>query len=244
VLYLYGITDAHRSPQPLPAGFGGRAVDLHPLDGMAAVISELAQGRPEASERNLRVHFHVVAAFIASHTMLPVRFGTAYEDLAKLTAHLEHARRFYSNDLQRLRGQVEVGIRAIRRGTATAPFGETEDRVPANVGPGARYLAAKRASAAQSLSRQRQVQELAALLIERLVVPPSEVEWHAISNPTGEAGVSAAFLLRRESLPSFEQAVSTLRDLEPDLDVLLTGPWPPYSFVSPPEAANAPLEPS
>jgi hypothetical protein len=222
VLYLYGITDAHRSPQPLPAGFGGRAVDLHPLDGMAAVISELAQGRPEASERNLRVHFHVVAAFIASHT----------------------ARRFYSNDLQRLRGQVEVGIRAIRRGTATAPFGETEDRVPANVGPGARYLAAKRASAAQSLSRQRQVQELAALLIERLVVPPSEVEWHAISNPTGEAGVSAAFLLRRESLPSFEQAVSTLRDLEPDLDVLLTGPWPPYSFVSPPEAANAPLEPS
>ena len=239
MLYLYGITDAGCPPQPLPLGLEDRAVDILPLDGMAAVISELEQGRPEPTEGHLRAHFRVVEAFVAGHTILPVRFGAAFAGLAELKKHLERAHGYYSNDLQRLRGQIEVGIRALRRGAATCLSLSTEEPVPADAGPGARYLAGKRAQAAQILSRQRREKDLADLLIKRLAALGSPVEWRGASGAACETSVSAAFLLPRERLRGFEQDVSALRALEPDLDILLTGPWPPYSFVSPPEAADA-----
>jgi Gas vesicle synthesis protein GvpL/GvpF len=239
VLYLYGITDASALPQPLPPGLEDRAVDILPLDGMAAVTGELEQGRPEPTEQHLRAHFRVVEAFVAGHTILPVRFGTAFVGLPELKAHLERAHGYYSNDLQRLRGQIEVGIKALRRGAATCASGSDEAPIPADAGPGARYLAGKRAQAAQSLSRQRQVKDLAELLMKQLGVPASLVEWREASGAAGEIGVSAAFLLPRERLRGFEHDVSALRALEPELDILLTGPWPPYSFVSPPEVADA-----
>jgi hypothetical protein len=48
-----------------------------------------------------------------------------------------------------------------------------------------------------------------------------------------------AFLLPKERLDGFREAAGALGSAAPDLDILVTGPWPPYSFVSAPEAADA-----
>ena len=56
--------------------------------------------------------------------------------------------------------------------------------------------------------------------------------------PPDAAGVSMAFLLPKIGLVAFQNAAAALRDREPGLDILLTGPWPPYSFVSASEGAD------
>ncbi len=240
MLYLYGITGALALPETLPLGLEDGAVSMLPFDGIAAVTGELRQGLPEASEANLRRHFCVVEAFLAHGTVLPVRFGTAFAGLDGLRRHLGQAYDVYASDLLRLRGQVEINVRAERREVpALLPESEA-DPVPADAGPGMRYLAAKRILSARSLSRQREARELADMLIERLGAQASRVEWHPITSASDAAGVSIAFLLPAERLDAFEEAVAAIRSPEQSLDILASGPWPPYSFVSVPEASDAP----
>jgi hypothetical protein len=238
VLYLYGITDARHPPEPPPLGLEDQAAVMVPLDGMAAVIGQLTHGRPEASERHLREHFRVVEAYTASHTVLPVRFGTAFPGLAELQAHVVRAHDAYSIDLRRLRAQIEVSVRAVRRVAQVCPSDGAEAFVPAGDGAGARYIAEKRALAAQTLAQQRQRQDLADYLMERLAASATQVESRAVPVTSNAAGVSLAFLLPREGLIGFRDAVAALRASEPGLEIQLAGPWPPYSFVSAPEAAD------
>ncbi len=232
MLYLYGITDARQPPEPPPPGLENGAAGMVRLDGIAAVTGQLQQGRPEASERHLREHFRVVEAFMASHTVLPVRFGTVFAGREELQAHLARAHDMYSSDLRRLRGQIELGIKASRR-TALAHLSEPAAAfAPAGSGPGTRYLAGKRAMAARSLAQRRQAEDLAGIISAPLASHLTRTEWRALPGPSGEAGVSMAFLLRKERIGAFREALAALRTSEPDLDILLTGPWPPYSFVS------------
>jgi hypothetical protein len=41
----------------------------------------------------------------------------------------------------------------------------------------------------------------------------------------------SAYLVERDALPGFTQAVERLQEAHPELAILCTGPWPPYSFV-------------
>ncbi len=237
MLYLYGITDALEPPEPHPLGLEGQAVEMVQFDGMAAVTSQV-QGRPEASERRLREHFGAVEAFAVSNTVLPVRFGTALAGLTELQTLLERSHNVYSSDLRRLRGQVEVSVRAVRRPEPARPSSGAENFI-AGSGPGSRYLAKKCVLAAQRQAGRREAGNLADLLIERLALGAAHVEWRALATPSDTTGVFMAFLLPRASLKAFQDVAAALRVSEPGLDFLLTGPWPPYSFVSVPDTAGA-----
>lgn len=239
MLYLYGITDARVLPERPPQGLEERGVALLPNNGIAAVIGELTSGCPEANERHLREHFQVVEAFMARDTVLPVRFGTAFAGLEELREHLARAHGAYASDLRRLRGQVELSVRAERRGIPAPLAGSEAALALAGAGPGARYLAEKFALAAQDLVQLREAQTLADMLTERLAAQATQAVWRALALPSGTAGVSMAFLLPKERLDGFRAATDALGPAARNLNILLTGPWPPYSFVSAPEAADA-----
>jgi len=40
-----------------------------------------------------------------------------------------------------------------------------------------------------------------------------------------------AYLVERDAVPGFTAAVERLQEAHPDVAILCTGPWPPYSFV-------------
>jgi hypothetical protein len=50
--------------------------------------------------------------------------------------------------------------------------------------------------------------------------------------PSDRPVASAAFLVAREQIQSFQHAAARAADDSPQLALLCTGPWPPYSFVS------------
>jgi len=237
VLHLYGITDAIELLEPGPLGLEGQAVEMVRFEGMAAITSQVQDG-PEASEHHLREHFRAVEAFAAGNTVLPVRFGTAFAGLTELQTQLERSRDVYSSDLRRLHGQIEVSIRAAKRSEPARLSGGAENFIT-DSGPGSRYLAEKCFLAAQRLASQREADNLAGFLIERLAPGAAHVKWRALETPSDTAGVFMAFLLPRESLKAFQDVAAALRVSEPGLDFLFTGPWPPYSFVSATDAAGA-----
>jgi hypothetical protein len=237
VLCLYAITDAAQLPGVMPEGLDGQAVELVPLAGMAAAVSGLRNGPPKPGREALQAHFCVTEALMACGTVLPVRFGTVFDGPAGLMAHLEAGHRAYADSLKRLRGHVEVSLRAERSGNGflDQPAGEVPGL--ADGGPGARYLAGKRAGAARALARSHEERGLAEYILASLAGHAAETDWRGVPAASGIA-VSMAFLLPRERLGAFQDAAGALESC--GLELVLSGPWPPYSFAGNLPAAAAP----
>ncbi len=241
MLHLYGIIDGRHPPELMPAGLENRAPVVVPYDGLSAVTGHLQFDRPLASEAHLRQHFRVIEALMASHTVLPARFGSVFAGRAELASYLALTHGTHAGDLQRLRGKIELGMKAVWL-SAPARISGTSAFAAGEFGPGTSYLAGKHAKAAYRVDRQREAEELASTISAPLALYATEVKWRSLPAASGQAGVSMAFLLSKERLEAFRTALAAFRAAKPSLGILCTGPWPPYSFVS--AAGQTGLRPS
>jgi hypothetical protein len=198
VIELYAITDDPAPPDP-PL----RAVQS---DGLTVLCAPAEQR--ELTAEVLWEHEAVVESLMEERDVLPMRFGTLVEDDEAAVRALEERREELRASLDRVRGAVELAVRA----EAHAP----KERVPAGT-TGAEYIRAKahRAEAARLLH-----EPLAFLARESVVQPGPEL-------------LRAAYLVDREAVGSFVGLVRRLQETHDGLRVLCTGPWPPYSFARP-----------
>jgi Gas vesicle synthesis protein GvpL/GvpF len=198
VIELYAITDDPAPPEP-PL----RAVRS---DGLTALCAPAEQR--ELTAEVLWEHEAVVESLMEQRDLLPMRFGTLVEDDEAAVRALEERREELRNSLDRVRGAVELAVRA----EANAP----EERAPAGT-TGAEYIRAK----AHRTEAARLLHEPLAFLARESVVQP------------GPELLRAAYLVDREAVESFVGLVRRLQETHDGLRVLCTGPWPPYSFAQP-----------
>jgi hypothetical protein len=198
VIELYAITDDPAPPDP-PL----RAVRS---DGLTALCAP-AEGR-EVTPEVLWQHEAVVESLMEERDLLPMRFGTLVEDDDAAVRALEERREELRAGLDRVRGAVELAVRA-----EAMPGGDTTPAGPS----GAEYLRArtKRTEAARLLH-----EPLAFLARESKVQQGPEL-------------LRAAYLVDRDAVEAFVGLVKRLQDTHEGLRVLCTGPWPPYSFAQP-----------
>jgi Gas vesicle synthesis protein GvpL/GvpF len=141
-------------------------------------------------------------------------------------------------DLARLGDKVEFGLSVLW--DPPRPQGEEQpsgSRVAREAqGPGARYLHARLAAHRREVA----VRERAGALAREL---DRALSGHALERrctvlPTPRLVVRAAYLLAPGHVPAFQDTFAELRRAHPDLHLLLSGPWPPYNFVTPPEGGE------
>ena len=102
--------------------------------------------------------------------------------------------------------------------------------MPPATGRGSAYLWARLASERETRDRQRANLRLVREAYELLA---SHANASKLDNaPDDRHGTSAAFLVPRECIESFGKVVGEVANAHPELALLCTGPWPPYSFVS------------
>jgi hypothetical protein len=198
VIELYAITDNPAPPDP-PL----RALRA---DGLTVLCAPAEQR--ELTAEVLWEHEAVVEALMDERDVLPMRFGTLVEDDEAAVRALEERREELRKSLDRVRGAVELAVRA----EATAP----KERVPAGT-TGAEYIRAK----AHRTEAARLLHEPLAYLARESVVQP------------GPELLRAAYLVDREVVESFVGLVRRLQETHDGIRVLCTGPWPPYSFAQP-----------
>jgi hypothetical protein len=206
VIELYAITD-HPGP-PLP---GLAPLHAVPEGGLAAICAP-AEER-EVTPEVLWEHERVIEALMEDRDLLPVRFGTRLDDDAAAARSVAERRVDLELALDRVRGAVELSVRAVLADAAEAP---------APAGDGAAYLRARRrSSAAQDAVATAVHEPLAALARADVRRPP---------RAPGEA-LRAAYLVDRGVVGAFTKLVARVDARNPELRLLCTGPWPPYSFA-------------
>jgi hypothetical protein len=197
VIEVYAITDDPSPPAP-PL----RAVSCHGLTALCAP----AESRPLTRDVLWR-HEERVEELMEKRDLLPVRFGTLVADEQAAAREVARRREELVAALERVRGAVELAVRAQPR--------EPEQARPRRGETGRDYMRAK--------ARRTQA---ARLLHEPLAFVARDSVVH-----TGPELLRAAYLVDRTAVDGFVALVRRLQAARQSLNVVCTGPWPPYSFV-------------
>ncbi len=253
MIYVYAITDRPQAPLPSQSGLHDTKLAKVIWHDLAAIVSALDGSHPLQSEEELWRHEEVLEQLMCDRAVLPVRFGTLLPSPQHMRDQLCRNYCALAEDVERVRGHVEIGLRfisTIERGaeaeTAVMPdvgsglagadgdgrtLAPSGALAPPETGPGSAYLRARLANEQKLRNRQQARLRLVRKVYERLASHAKESSLDD-DKPDDRHGTSAAFLVSSDRLVSFRELVGEVANAHPELALLCTGPWPPYSFVN------------
>lgn len=250
--YVYAILSADTDTTFTQAltGLGDAAVSLVRSGAVAAAVSPFTHATVEPSSAQLLRHEATVEAIRRAAPALPVRFGTIFPDIAALVHALAARAPDLQADLARVGDKLEMGLSILwaASGTGTTPgdtpsHAEGEDSMaalPASLqgpsGPGAQYLASRFTHYASESRGAADARRIAQRIDAAL--RPYVIESRYALRPAPRLALRSVHLLQPDGEAAFRRACEDLRKGAPDLHVLVTGPWPPYSFATPPRQSR------
>ncbi|MEU9007599.1 GvpL/GvpF family gas vesicle protein [Streptomyces sp. NPDC048551] len=236
-LYVYAITgkDHPRHPDGL-TGVGAHpsAVRTITEGPLTAVVSDVAEEiRPK--RRDLQIHQEIQEHLMAGAVVLPLQFGYVADSDQSVRQALEENAAAYLAALERLDGCAEYHVRASQRDEEqllrdvleeSAEARELNDRIRAGDQNPQLPLALGEIVAHDVQERQ---EALAAGLVQALTAYARE---HTVHPPAYPDFLNLSLLVPHEKKDDFLTAHKGLTDqVEDGVDVRVTGPLPPYSFV-------------
>jgi hypothetical protein len=194
------------------------------FEDLAAVVAE----QPNVSAvpaPDIERHRAVVAEVFAHCAILPAPPGTVFRSMGVLRRWVTLHHTALLGGLAYIEGRAEGRVH-VRRARGAGGGAATGGGIAAGRGgvgerqaPGAQRDGAGVEAAATRIFHELGREQAA------WVVPPAP----AGGRDAGEA--SASFLVDRSRWRAFADAVAAEQHRDPELEVRLTGPWPPYDFV-------------
>lgn len=232
-LWLYALVD-----QPL-VGPGPQGVAREPVrtlevaPGVHAAIGAV-EGSVGVSEAALRAHDATVRALaLVAPATLPVRFGQTAADEAALRARVLARHDELAAALAQVRGCEQMTLRLFGSpddAPAEPPAAEETDP---SLGPGARYLAARRR--AHDLAPAAPPALVPLLDALAPLVRASRVERPRAPAAGGPALLASVYhLVTRGQAGAYARRVEELSPALAPRHVTLSGPWPCYAFAPSP----------
>jgi hypothetical protein len=216
-------------------------------------LSEFGQEQLEANlndikwvEAKVLAHQRILEAVLARRTLIPMRFCTLYQSESRVQEVLAQHYHDFVDALARLEGKTEWGVKVYCDGKGLV---QRVEELSAKVkelkaemeqkSSGAAYFLKKKMdeTIAEEVERlndeyaQRSHNRLASYAKEAVINPLQSKE----STGRKEAMVlNGAYLVAEEQLTAFRAELGSLGGDYGDLGFVyeITGPWPPYNFVS------------
>lgn len=214
-LLLYGIVEAGGG-QDLVSGVGLGDVPLHAIvEGpLAAIVSDHAGADPAPDIEGLRDYESTVRRLMERSAILPARFGSVLADEGAVRGLLHRRHRDLLARVRRVRGAVELALRA-------------SWRVGAGIRPGSRP------PSGTSYLRERLELRQSARRVATELDPLTALARSSRRTlfPAPDLPVLDAYLVEHDRVREFVAMVAQLDDSLDDVELTCTGPWPPYSFA-------------
>jgi len=233
------LDDAHLAAA---RGVDGETLRTVGSAGLTAVVGsvDLESFGEEGLRRNLnnlgrlesivRAHHAVIETVNRLGPTVPARLPAVYDDDARVRTMLEERRPALADAVDRVAGRQEWGVKAYAvPSTAPAP----ESSRPTS---GTAYLQQRRAAvSARDATRSTALAEAEAVHSSlRPLAAAFRLHRPQEATLTGDSRwmlLNGAYLLDDGLVAAFRETVTRLAEEHPRLDLELTGPWPPYSFV-------------
>ena len=205
-VYLYAITDNARARL-------SDELALIPVNGIAGVYGPAPEGELQATEANLWAHEAVVETLMQDGAVLPARFGTVVASIDRLRDELVTRQQEFAQALDRVRGRVELGVRAVWPHRAAVATPVESGRVYLQ-----RKVREERAAAEATSSVHEPLARLAVESTVRMQQSPCLT-------------LIGSYLVDRVGVARFRREAERLARRQDGVRLACTGPWPPYSFT-------------
>ncbi|XVQ15684.1 GvpL/GvpF family gas vesicle protein [Spirillospora sp. CA-255316] len=208
-------------------------------------------------EDTARAHHQVVDLAARAAPTAPVRIATLYRDDDRVTRLLTDRHDHFTQILDAITGRTEWGIKAYAHaeayqnppaGTATEPAAGTGagDGTAAGAsggtgggaagGAGTAYLKRRQDERRRRQDATRRITEQAEALHAELAAHAEATRQHPPQDPrlSGHEGtlvLNVAYLVDDARTHTFLQTARDFDDRLPGIEIQVTGPWPPYSFI-------------
>lgn len=206
-------------------GVQGAAVRLLKIDEFGVLVSDGESDAFPLTKESAIAHDAVVRSILGQTTSLPFRFGSVVSE-QQLRHYVATYKPALKKNLAHVRGCVQMDLKIIwQYSKPDAGPPPEEER-----GPGTAFLEKKRR---ELLGDERQVAlkaELSDFLRKDLdgLIRDQQVTLR----PSRTAVLAAVFhLVESASTQRYQEKVQEIRNIRPDLNIRMSGPWPPYSFA-------------
>jgi hypothetical protein len=186
-------------------------------------------------------HEAVVEAFVRHQALLPMKLLTIFNSDARAVGQVLRSRRRVDALLRRVAGHLEWGVRITLKAPTVSKQMRTGQRPRPRTGAdargaGARYLSLKRAQREAETERAHHGSRTLNDVYDHLSAQSTRAKRRSSSELPLQDGpllLDAAFLVPRSRMRAFRSAVKRegTRLGRLGYQLVLTGPWPPYTFV-------------
>jgi gas vesicle protein GvpL/GvpF len=217
MLYVYAISDTRTEPgRP---GLHGAPVRGFGAEPPFAIASEHRDSLAHPDEADLWAHERIIEDLMDRSTVLPMRFGSTVPDEASLLKILGERRGEFERLIDRVRGRVELSVRA--QVIVAQPVPARSTALADAAGPGTTYLL-----------ELREIQGRADDALARIHEPLATLARQSARKTGGlrPGAFKGAYLVDRDRVEEFRARVGQLADEIEGARIVCTGPWPPYSF--------------
>jgi hypothetical protein len=237
-LYLYGITWADAARPQQDAGVHGASIEPIPYRELAGLTSAVESTKVRAKRRDVLSHAEVLSGALEHGTVLPLRFGVVFDSSVALVEDFLRPR--YDELvglLRRFEGRVELSVKAFY--LEEAILAET---VRANPRIARLREATRAASDASTYPLRVELGERVAAEVQERTLHDRQalldrlsrlaVDVQVDQQPIEHQVLSASFLVERDRLPAFDDAMNELAQQEAErMHFKYLGPLAPHSFV-------------
>ncbi|HEY3479365.1 MAG TPA: GvpL/GvpF family gas vesicle protein [Streptomyces sp.] len=261
VVWLYAVAPA--APPPDTTGMSGVAGEPVRLitDGcLSAVVGSVptADFAEEPLKNHLedlrwleaaaRAHHQVIDSVFRGGDLVPLQFATVYRDDEAVRGVLRERAADFADAFARVRGRAEWGVKGYLDPAAADDQDGGQGASAADGSPGTAYLLRRKAQQGARDRAQRHAQDRGTDIREALDGAATRTVAHPPQDPrlAGYEGwmiLNDSFLVERGGEERFSAAVAACAERFPDVDLRLSGPWPPYSFVAEETAETGAAEP-
>lgn len=237
--YVYGVIETHKDKtfqtKSVVGGIG--AIDTAHTGGLGLLVSGIDAPKIRPSRKNMLSHTRVLEDVMQSEDVLPMRFGMVIDDQDHAVRLLTEFRDVFLEGLEKIKGAVEIGLRAEWDQDSLMKEILTEEADIAEL----RGEIAGRSEQETYYERIELGRKIEAAIrarndaLEARVHPKlSELtRGSTLSERKDEMkAIDAAYLVPRTDYDSFTGVAESLfDDLSDMMSVKLVGPVPPYNFV-------------
>jgi hypothetical protein len=211
-LFLYGVVEAGGGPV-VGTGIDGRPLRAVVDGPLMAIVTAHDDPEPLAAADALEDHERTVQRLMDCRAILPTPFGRVLADDEAVRAMLRRRRQDLLAKVEGVRGAVELGIHARWR---DGRDGDPDPRSESGVA----YLRARLETRQRARRLASELDPLTALArsIRRAL-------------PQRDLPVLDAYLVDRTRVGEFVALVAELGDVLDGVELVCTGPCPPYSFA-------------
>ena len=197
-----------------------------PCGEFVVIVSEIEHGQP-LTQQSAMEHARIVGECFKVATLLPFKFGTVFESDEALRQAIRNNKKTFADSIAKLRGKSEMHIKVtVREGTAIA---EVLAVLPHKAG--GEYLTRLKEQASRDRERQSRARALS-LQVNKLLNPLQE-EISCKRVVTGMV-LDIAHLIHSDGVEKYQSRYSSALRQFKDVEISLTGPWPPYHFMPSP----------